>query len=234
MKGHNDANNSESFCKAKGKNGVNMQYLIDNANKSTYVTLIAVNKDHFKDDYLEVNAILIFRWTKTANALKIQVLCGDQRKKGTGDGTKLLNTVKKTLTVMGLNDIFLNPIGDAVPYYHKQNFRETKNPDGIIHDSSVYESLTSKSKSKSKTKSKSKSKSKSKTKSKSKIASPIYLNPLKQVSNKIASNKSASKKTASNKSSSSSHLSSIKRALKEMDLEEAASKKIASKENLTL
>ena len=96
MKGYNDANNDESFCKAKGKTGVNMQYLIDYANKSTFVTLIAANKDHFKDDYLDVTAILTFRWTKTANALKVQVLCGDQRKKSTGDGTKLLNTVKKS------------------------------------------------------------------------------------------------------------------------------------------
>ena len=182
MKGHNDDVNGESFCKAKGKTGVNMGYLIDNANKSTFITLMAVNKDHFSDDYLEVNAILIFRWTKTADSLKIQVLCGDQRKKGTGDGTRLLNIVKKTLTDMGLNNIYLNPIDVAVPYYHKQNFKNTTNSDKIIHDSSDPKPKTpsksrSKTKSKSKTKSRSKSRSRSKSKSKGKTPSPIYSSP---------------------------------------------------------
>ena len=161
IKGQHDAVNGVSFCKAKGKVGVNTDYLIENANKSTFATLMAVNKDHFRDDYLEVNAILIFRWSKTAESLKIQVLCGDQRKRGTGDGTKLLNIVKKTLTDMRLNNIHLNPIDVAVPYYHNQNFKN----DGIIHDSS---DPKSKSKSKSKTPSPNTSSKKAKPKTKQK------------------------------------------------------------------
>jgi hypothetical protein len=172
--------NDSSFCHAKGKAGVNMQYLIENANKHTFVTLMLVKYDHFTDGYIEVDAIVIFRWTKTANALKIQVLCADQRKKGTGAGTKLLNTIKKTLTDMNLNDIYLNPIDVAVPYYHKQNFKDTLKPGKIIHDSSdpKPKTPTPKSKTKSKSKTKTKTKSKSKTKTpRSGTPSPIYSNP---------------------------------------------------------
>ena len=142
-----------TFCKKKGNMGVNIDYLIENANKTTYATLMSVNGDHFDDGIFGVNAILIFRWAKTPNALKIQVLCADQRIKGTGDGTKLLNLVKQTLTSMNLNNIYLNPLEVAVPYYSKNQFRNTTNSDKLIHDSS-----DSKSKTKSKTKSNSKSK----------------------------------------------------------------------------
>jgi len=138
-----------TFCKKKGNMGVNIDYLIENANKTTYATLMSVNGDHFDDGIFGVNAILIFRWAKTPNALKIQVLCADQRVKGTGDGTKLLNLVKQTLTSMNLNNIYLNPLEVAVPYYSKNQFRNTTNSDKLIHDSS---DSKSKSKSKSKTK----------------------------------------------------------------------------------
>lgn len=140
-----------TFCKKKGNMGVNIDYLIENANKTTYATLMSVNGDHFDDGIFGVNAILIFRWAKTPNALKIQVLCADQRVKGTGDGTKLLNLVKQTLTSMNLNNIYLNPLEVAVPYYSKNQFRNTTNSDKLIHDSS-----DSKSKSKSNSKSKTK------------------------------------------------------------------------------
>ena len=143
-----------TFCLKEGHAGVNIEYLIKNASKSNFVTLMSVNSDHFDDQNIDVNAIVIFRWAKTPNALKIQVLCADQRKKGTGDGTKLLNIIKKTLTSMDLNDIYLNPIDVAVPYYVKQNFRNTLNSDKIIHDSSdpKPKSKSHKSKTKSKTK----------------------------------------------------------------------------------
>jgi hypothetical protein len=154
--------NQSTFCKKNGNMGVNIDYLIENANKATYATLMSVNGDHFDDGIFGVNAILIFRWAKTPDALKIQVLCADQRVKGTGDGTKLLNLVKQTLTSMNLNNIYLNPLEVAVPYYTKNQFKNSMNPDKLIHDSS--------DSSRSKTKSKSKSKSNSKSKT---IAKPI-------------------------------------------------------------
>jgi hypothetical protein len=148
--------NESTFCKKKGNMGVNIDYLIENANKATYATLMSVNGDHFDDGIFGVNAILIFRWAKTPNALKIQVLCADQRVKGTGDGTKLLNLVKQTLTSMNLNNIYLNPLEVAVPYYTKNQFRNSMNPDKLIHDSS--DSYKSKSNPKSNSKSKTKTK----------------------------------------------------------------------------
>jgi hypothetical protein len=167
-----------TFCSADGAAGVNIEYLINNANKPKFVTLIAVKSDHFNDS-IDINAVLVFRWAKSANALKIQVLCADQRKKGTGDGTKLLNIIKKTLTSLDLNDIYLNPIDPAVPYYIKQNFRNTTNTDKIIHDSSDPKPKTPTPKPKSKTKTPKTPKtpnspnSKSKTKSKSPKSKPM-------------------------------------------------------------
>jgi hypothetical protein len=64
---------------------------------------------------------------------------------------------------MGINNIYLNPVPEAVSYYTSQRFVEARNPKKKVYDTS-----SSKSLSKSKTKSKSKSKTKSSSKSKSK------------------------------------------------------------------
>ena len=159
---HNETENL-TFC-SKNRTGINVQYLVNNANKKTYVTLLLLDYDKYQPDYFDVLAIIVFKWSATAGSVKIQAFCGNQKLSNKGAGTKLLNSLKKVLLSMNLNSIYLNPIPNAVSYYSKQQFKPTTNVNRRINDSSTPKSVSkSKSKSKSKTKSKTKSKSKSKT-----------------------------------------------------------------------
>jgi len=150
-----------TFCSKNGK-GINSGYLIDNANKHTYVTLLSLDTDPDDPDDFTVLAAIVFKWSPTAGSVKIQAFCGNQKLQTKGAGTKLLNFLKKTLTHMGINNIYLNPIQNAIPYYSSQRFVEAKTPKKKVYDTS---STETKSKTKSKTKSP-RSPSKSKTKSK--------------------------------------------------------------------
>jgi hypothetical protein len=154
---------TETFCSKNGT-GINVQYLIDNANKKTYVTLLSLEINPADPTDFHVLASIIFKWSPTAGSVKIQAFCSNQKQQTKGAGTKLLNFLKKTLTHMGINNIYLNPIPNAVSYYSSQRFK--KHPTGKVHDSSSPKPL-----SKPKTKSKSKSSSKSKTNSRSKSSS---------------------------------------------------------------
>ena len=157
---HNEAA-TLTFCSKNGK-GINVQYLIDNANKPTYVTLLSLDIDPDNPDDFTVLAAIVFKWSPTAGSVKIQAFCGNQKIQSKGAGTKLLNFLKKVLTHMNINNIYLNPIPNAIPYYSTQQFVEAKTPKKRVYDTSSAEtkSTTSKSKSKSKTRSPSKSKPK--------------------------------------------------------------------------
>ena len=154
-----------TFCSKNGK-GINSQYLIDNANKDTYVTLLSLDIDPDDPNNFTVTAAIVFKWSPTAGSAKIQAFCSNQKKQTKGAGTKLLNFFKKVLTHMGLNNIYLNPIPNAIPYYTSQRFVEAKTPKKKVYDTSSSKSTTTKSTTTKSSKSKPKTKSsKSSTKS---------------------------------------------------------------------
>ena len=159
-----------TFCYKDGV-GINVEYLIDNANKKTYATLLSLDVDPDDPTQFVVLAMLVFKWSPTAKAVKIQAFCGNQKLPSKGAGTKLLNFLKKTLTNMDINDIYLNPVPSAVRFYVNQQF--TNKPGKKVHDSSSPKPVTPKP---ATPKSKSKSNSKS-TKTGSK--SPKSLKSLK-------------------------------------------------------
>ena len=157
---------TETFCSKNGT-GINVQYLIDNADKKTYATLLSLDINPNDPTEVYVLASIVFKWSPTSRAVKIQAFCSNQKRQVKGAGTKLLNFLKKTLTRMGINDVYLNPVSGAIPYYSNQGFK--KHPKGKVHDSSSPSpkaSPKSKPKSKSKTKSLSKASPKSKSKPK--------------------------------------------------------------------
>lgn len=154
-----------TFCSKNGK-GINVEYLIDNANKHTYITLLSLDIDPDDPDDFTVLAAIVFKWSPTAGSVKIQAFCGNQKIQSKGAGTKLLNFLKKVLTHMKINNIYLNPIPNAIPYYSSQKFVEAKNPKKKVYDTSSSKSTTTKSKTKSPRSPKSSSKSKTKSKSK--------------------------------------------------------------------
>lgn len=144
-----------TFCYKNGQ-GINIDYLINNAKKNTYATLLSLDIDPNDPTNFDVLAMLVFKWSPTAKAVKIQAFCGNQKRPSKGAGTKLLNFLKKTLTEMDINDIYLNPVPSAIPYYSNQRFQITNKPGKKVHDSSSPKSKTPKSKTKSKSKSKNK------------------------------------------------------------------------------
>ena len=112
-----------SFC-SKDYLGVNPAYVTANSDKDTFATLLSIDNDDYGGDIVRVNALITFRWSQKAKAIKIQTLCSDQRVKSTGEGTKLLNFVKKTANHMGIYKIYLNPLQNAVPFYYRHQFRK--------------------------------------------------------------------------------------------------------------
>lgn len=188
-----------TFCYKDGI-GINVDYLITNANKKTYATLLSLEVDPADPTSFEVLAMLVFKWSPTASAVKIQAFCGNQKRPGKGAGTKLLNFLKKTLTEMDINDIYLNPVPSAIDYYSNHQFK--KAPTGKIHDSSS-----------PKPKSSSKSKSKSKTKNKYKGISTMRVN-LRAANNwKKAKTKLSSYRALTRKSHGKSHIPTSKKIL---------------------
>lgn len=179
---------TETFCSKNGT-GINVQYLIDNADKKTYATLLSLDINPNDPTEVYVLASIVFKWSPTSRAVKIQAFCSNQKRQVKGAGTKLLNFLKKTLTRMGINDVYLNPISGAIPYYSNQGFK--KHPKGKVHDSS---SPSPKPKSKSKSKPKSSPKSKSKSKSKPKTSPKSLSKP--KTSPKSLSKASAKPKTS--------------------------------------
>jgi hypothetical protein len=157
-----------TFC-SKNLKGVSAEYSTYNATNAKFVTVLSVDLDDFSRDIIQVNAFITFRWSEKTKAIKIQTLCADQRVKSTGEGTKLLNFVKKIASHMKLYNIYLNPLQNAVPYYYRQHFREAR---GKIHDSSSPSTKSSKKRSSKSSKSRS-SKSSSKKKGTAHIPSMI-------------------------------------------------------------
>ena len=176
-----------TFCSKNGK-GINVEYLIDNANKDTYVTLLSLDIDPDDPDIFTVLAAIVFKWSPTAGAVKIQAFCGNQKKQTKGAGTKLLNFLKKVLTHMGINNIYLNPIPNAIPYYTSQRFVEAKTPKKKVYDTSSSKSTTTKSTTTKSSKSKPKTKS---SKSKPKTKSPKSTTRSSKSSTKSPRSKSA-------------------------------------------
>jgi hypothetical protein len=164
-----------TFCFKDGV-GINVEYLIDNANKKTYATLLSLDVDPSDPTIFDVLAMLVFKWSPTANAVKIQAFCGNQKLPSKGAGTKLLNFLKKTLTQMNINIIYLNPVPSAVPFYSKNQFQNTKNPGQKIHDSSSPKPKPKTPKPLSKSKSKSPKALKPKSKSKNKGIPTMTIN----------------------------------------------------------
>jgi hypothetical protein len=111
-----------TFC-SKNNTGINVQYLINNANKPSYVTLLSLETNPIDPTDFQVLAIIVFRSSPTAKSVKIQAFCSNQKMQTYGAGTKLLNFFKRTLLHMNISGIYLNPIINATPYYSGQQFK---------------------------------------------------------------------------------------------------------------
>jgi hypothetical protein len=102
---------------------MNTEYLLDYAEE--YLTLVSVKQQ--KNDFAiqEIYAILVFKVNKmkTPSNLEVIAFCGnDKSSMAKGHGTKLLNLIKQTMSLAQIDDIILNPLDTAIPYYVKQFF----------------------------------------------------------------------------------------------------------------
>ena len=110
------------FCSNPLTGGVSTGYVIDTANEEKNATILSV--DLLENGMIdEVYALITFRVSKNKKAIKIHTLCGNQVMTGSGEGTRLLNLIKESAYLFGINKIFLDPLEDAVKYYEKLKFR---------------------------------------------------------------------------------------------------------------
>ena len=138
---------NDTFC-SKNNNGISVQYLMDNANKPTYATLLSLEINPHDPTDFQVLAIIVFRSSPTAKSVKIQAFCSNQKRPTYGAGTKLLNFFKKTLLHMNINGLYLNPVIDAIPYYRGQQFKINERQLKVYDTSSPSPAKSKKSKSK--------------------------------------------------------------------------------------
>ena len=101
---------------------MNTEYLLDYAEEC--LTLVSVKQQ--KNDFAiqEIYAILVFKVNKmkTPSNLEVIAFCGNDKSSIKGHGTKLLNLVKQTMSLAQIDNIILNPLDTAIPYYVKQFF----------------------------------------------------------------------------------------------------------------
>ena len=106
------------FCSNPLTGGVSTGYVIDTANEEKNATILSV--DLLENGMIdEVYALITFHVSKNKKAIKIHTLCGNQVMTGSGEGTRLLNLIKESAYLFGINKIFLDPLDDAVKYYEK-------------------------------------------------------------------------------------------------------------------
>jgi len=95
-----------------------------------YLTLLSVKQQKTDFTITEIYAILVFKVDNlkpnTPSHLEVIAFCSNHNNKmAKGHGTKLLNLVKQSMGLAKIDNIVLNPVKNAIPYYVKQFFNET-------------------------------------------------------------------------------------------------------------
>ena len=68
----------------------------------------------------------------SSDTIMVETLCGNQTINSEGEGTRLLNFLKKMTYSIGIPKIALHPIDTAVSYYTRENFRKLKSDEAEI------------------------------------------------------------------------------------------------------
>ena len=119
-----DSGSSEfTFC---GEN-LSTDYLLEHAEDE--LTLLSVRQLKTDLTITEIYAMLVFKVDKTKEPSHLEVIafCGNaDNKMAKGQGTKLLNLVKQSMSLAKIDNIILNPVPESIPYYVKQFFKLTE------------------------------------------------------------------------------------------------------------
>ena len=119
---------SDTFC---GKH-MKTDYVLSYAEH--YLTLLSVKQQKTDFTITDIYAILVFR-VKNPSHLEVIAFCGNNNNKlAKGHGTKLLNLVKQSMGLAKIDNIILNPVDEAIPYYVKQFFHLAVPGDDIYVD----------------------------------------------------------------------------------------------------
>jgi hypothetical protein len=119
----NSGSSELTFC---GEN-LSTDYLLEHAEDE--LTLLSVRQLKTDLTITEIYAMLVFKVdkTKVPSHLEVIAFCGNaDNKMAKGHGTKLLNLVKQSMSLAKIDNIILNPVPEAIPYYVKQFFKVTE------------------------------------------------------------------------------------------------------------
>jgi len=136
LKQYDNDENYSKFC-SNITGGVSEGYVIGTANcryGKDNITILSVDVDMDYDN-IKVYALISFRLVK-ADTVMVETLCGNQTINSEGEGTRLLNFLKKMTYAIGIHKIALHPVDTAVSYYQRENFRTLKQDEADLINSS--------------------------------------------------------------------------------------------------
>jgi hypothetical protein len=119
----NSGSSEYTFCKNMSTN-----YLLGKAENQ--LTLLSVKQQKTDLTITEIYAMLVFKVDKIIpnepSHLEVIAFCSNaDNKMAKGHGTKLLNLLKQSMSLAKIDNIILNPVPEAIPYYEKQLFKLT-------------------------------------------------------------------------------------------------------------
>jgi hypothetical protein len=128
--------NEETFAKfcSNVEGGVADDYIIHTANGDygeDNITILSVENMNFDKIY----ALISFRLA-SSDTVMVETLCGNQTINSEGEGTRLLNFLKKMSYSIGIPKIALHPVDTAVSYYTRENFRKLKSDEAAVINTS--------------------------------------------------------------------------------------------------
>ena len=139
---YNDSEKQSKFC-SNVLGGVSSGYIKDTANSigdKHNITIMSVNADADMDSTdITVYALISFRLASSSDTLMVETLCGNQTINSEGEGTRLLNFLKKMSEPIGIYKIALHPVSTAVGYYTRENFRKLSKIEADLINSSSSE-----------------------------------------------------------------------------------------------
>lgn len=116
-----------NFCAKYSEGGVSPEYIINSANckyKDKNVTLISLELDEY-ENIKDVYGLITFHLLEhDPETIMVETLCGNRTLPPSGEGTRLMNFLKRRAYEVGIKNIALHPLENVIEYYKKLNFRK--------------------------------------------------------------------------------------------------------------
>jgi len=131
-----------NFCSKYSEGGVSPEYIVNSAdceyddNNITLISLELDKKGAIKDVYGLITFHLLEHDPET---IMVETLCGNRTLPPSGEGTRLMNFLKRRAYEVGIIKIALHPLDNVIGYYTRLNFRKLHSDEADAVNLSDYE-----------------------------------------------------------------------------------------------